>query len=283
MATTTADYALLIDGVDISQYAYNVKDRAGRLHVPGRRGENIVLPGQHGTSYVPGKPFDENAIPLSMWAVGANADGSVPGSGDRRAQCLANLDMLVRLFQKGALISVKQMYTASTGRECYAEVKQAIDFSTMAGATRAEFAVELVVPGAFWRSIAATNQTILTGTSSPATLVFSTFAPSTAPLTGMQFDLLGPATDPVITDTTTGQWMKHSGAVPSGQHWIVDVAAWTATLNGANDIAALLHGGGASFLDLSANVAGPTVTVAGTSFNSSTSLKVTGKQSYLMA
>lgn len=273
---------LTVDGVSIQTYAYNVKNRGGRFRTPERRGSNAILPGIHGRTYVQGKPFDENVLPLTMWALGCETDGSMPSDGKRALQVRENLDALTRMFQPGRLVALQQTVD-TTIRECWGEVVQAIDFTTMAGGTRAEFAVEIRVPGAFWRDTASTNQTVLTGTGDDVTISFSTFGPSTAPLTGMQFDVLGPVTDPILTDPVTGQWVKHTGGVPGSQHLIVDAAAWTATLNGANAIANITHGNGATFLDLSPRSAGPQVRVQGTGKNSSTSVKVTGKNSYLLA
>jgi hypothetical protein len=106
----------LIDDIDLSNYAYNISNRAAGWRTPGKRGDNLIIPGRHGAQWLPNKPFEQGSVSLNMWAVGANEDGTLPLSGDRRQQCRANLDKLTALFgQTSKLLSVVQISSNTFG------------------------------------------------------------------------------------------------------------------------------------------------------------------------
>lgn len=48
------------------------------------------------------------------------------------------------------------------------------------------------------------------------------------------WEVVGPATNPTLTNTTTGQSITWTGIVPNGQSLIIDMAEQTATMAGAN-------------------------------------------------
>lgn len=269
-----------VNGTELSTLAWNVQNRSGRWKVPNKLGENPRLPGVHGALYVPGKTFDENVLTLTMWAVGSNSDGTFPASPSRAVQCRNNLEALMTLFtSSGGLLSLKQYEEDGvTYREALGEVTAAIDVESMAGGTRAEFAVEIKVPSTFWFDSAAINQT-LSVTSADQTLTFTSFNGS-APLVNANFELTGAAASPRLSDPTTGQWVQHTGAIPAAQKWIVDSGLWTATVNAINSIDKLSHGLGATFLDLTPRSGGVQVRVQNA--NGAT-LKVTGKRAWLIA
>lgn len=269
---------LLFDGVELSTFAWNVTSRSSRWGIAGRQGENAVLPGVHGAMYVPGKMFNENTLLLTMWAVGSNPDGTFPSDRTRHQKCLENLEALMVLFTTPGLRPVRQYQADGSIRELFGEVVEAIDISSMAGGSRAEFAVEIRVPGVFWFDAAAINQT-LSVTSADQTLTFTSFN-GTAPLVNANFEVTGPATNPMLIDPTTGQWVQRQGSQAGGVKWIFDSSNWTTTVAGANALATTVHGMGATWLDLSARQAGAQVRVTGA--NGGT-VKITAKRAWLIA
>jgi len=273
---------LTVNGTELSQVAWNVVSRGGRWKVAGRLGDNPRLPGVHGSLFIPGKTYDENTLLLTMYAVGSNADGTFPASPSRKQLCRDNIEALMTLFTQPNLLSLKQYADdGTTYREALCEVTQAIDFSTMAGGTRAEFAVELRVPGVFWFDGVAINQT-LNITSTNQTLTFTSFNGS-APLVNANFELTAGTTQavsPRLTDPVTGQWVQVSPTLSTGQKWVVDSAAWTSTIAGSNVLQSTTHGLGATFLDLTQRSAGVQVQVQ----NANTgTLKITAKRAWLLA
>ena len=278
-STSSPKTGLTVNGVDIQTHAWNVVNRSGRWAIPGRRGGNRELPGLHGASRLTGKPFDENTVVLTMWVVGANHDGSMPENPSRRAQVEAHVDSLGRLFTAPMLTLVQRREDGD--RVLTGEVVKAIDFHSMAGATRAEFGVEIVAASPFWRASSETAQTVVA--SAAGAYSFSSFSDITAPLVEATYSVTGPVNSPVLTDPVTGQWVKLATNVPAGQSWVVNSADWSSTLGGKNAIAVTSHGFGATFLDLTADEAGPRVVLGGTGQTSGTSIRITARKAYLSA
>ena len=87
-----------LDGVNLSTYAWNVKHRSSGWTVPGKTGENVQIPGRHGSFWTPNKTYDEGHLTLSMWAAGCEPDGSMPITADGRTKVRQNLDKLTSMF-----------------------------------------------------------------------------------------------------------------------------------------------------------------------------------------
>lgn len=276
---------LTVNGVELHTLAWNVKNRSGRWRVPERRGADAIMPGIHGSARRLGKPFASNTMVWSMWAVGANANGTIPADKNIAKKCMENLDALSRLFTAPTLVINQTDWTTPDPlvRTCTAQCVSAIDFTSMAGGTMAEFSVELQIPEVFWFDVATTTQAIAVG-SSGNVLNFTNFGAATAPLVNAVFELTGPIQTPRLTDPVTGQWVQLNKNLAGGAVWQVDVGAWTTKIGGANEVASTTHGKGANFLELTPDAAGMKVRVNGASgITGATSLKVTGKRGYLLA
>jgi hypothetical protein len=262
------------DGVSLRNYAWNIRNLGGMLQVPGKRGSNIVLPGIHGEVYVPNKPYEAASGVLSMWVLGCNDDGTFP-SGSRRDKMLANLRALTAMFSKPGLCKLEQE-TPQGWLEALVEVVAAYDFTTMAGATRAEFAIEYRIPQGFWAPSTTVNQTITV--NSPGIYTFSSLSGCTAPLTDLTFALKGPATQPRLEDPVTGQWVQLLYNLPSNQTWTIKGVS--STVNTAPFVNQTIHGGGRTLLDLTPEPLGPRVNVEGVSTGAT--LQVVGKKRFLV-
>jgi hypothetical protein len=114
--------------------------------------------------------------------------------------------------------SISQYYGG--GRRAYAEVVDAIDMSSMAGGTRAEFGVALVIPGSFWEDLTMstvevdlTNGQLLAGQEFDLDALIGGTAPISDAL--ITLDIIGVLTDLVIEDMATGGWLKISGDMPA--------------------------------------------------------------------
>lgn len=106
----------IIDGIDLSNYAFNISNRSAGWKMPGKRGENLVIPGRNGALWVPNKPFEQGQLTLSMWAVGATETGDWPAHGDAARQCRDNLDKLTALFsQSHKLLNVVKVLGKAFG------------------------------------------------------------------------------------------------------------------------------------------------------------------------
>lgn len=94
------------DGFLLSRYAFNIRNRSAGWKIPGRRGENQVVPGRSGSIPLEYGPAEDGVFSAEMWAVGADYDGEMPTSMTAREQCRFNLDVLSRIFGSGRLIDI---------------------------------------------------------------------------------------------------------------------------------------------------------------------------------
>ena len=107
------------------------------------------------------------------------------------------------------------------GEEIYAHI-QSIDLAT---AIRGGLVWDAI--GATWDSIGAIWEA---GGSGGITTVTVDGVDSAEPI----WTVTGPATNPTLTNITTGQTIEWTGTVPSGQTLVVDMDEMTASLEGAN-------------------------------------------------
>ena len=63
-------------------------------------------------------------------------------------------------------------------------------------------------------------------------------------------DFLGPITNPIALNTTTGTEVRFLGSVAAGQHLIIDAGGYTVTNNGANVLTTFTHSGAGPFFTL---------------------------------
>lgn len=220
----TTGETVTANGVLLNTLAYNIRTLSGRLTTPGKRGGNVAVPGRHGAIRTPGKRFDQGQVVLSMWVVGADVDGLVPVSGPARARLFEHVDMLTRLFG-GDTVELVHTLPDGSQRRTVGEVTDTIDFTTTAAGSRAEFAVALTVPGAFWTDPADVTATYTgTGTWQPAE-----FGGATAPMDELAVTFTG-GTNPRIT--SGGVWVQYSAVLAAGQSITLDCATWQLTGGG---------------------------------------------------
>lgn len=235
---------LTIDGIDMQTLAWNIRDRGGRWTFPSKQGTNINVPGRNGTLWVRNKTFDENNITMQMWAVGCNPDGSFPTDRTRAQQCRDNLDKLGRLFSKThALLELVETDDLGAQRRCNAETYQAFDFSTMANGTRAEFAVELKIPAAFWEDMDSISFETAAGITTGTNFEVVGASGGSAPIDDAILKIDGAVTNPKLIDLTTNDWVMYSGTVASGEQWVVDANAWTTVKGTTNLLGDTTHSG----------------------------------------
>lgn len=96
-----------VDGIRLDQFAFNVRNRSAAWRVPSKRGENVIVPGRHGAIWNPRKKFDQGSLVMSMYANGAEEDGTMPTDSTSQQQVRENLDKLTGLFgQTGRQLEV---------------------------------------------------------------------------------------------------------------------------------------------------------------------------------
>lgn len=251
----TTQETLVVNGVVLNTLAKNVSSLTGRLKVPSRRGENITVPGRHGTLRTTRKFYDQGDIVLPMWVRGCDDDGLVTSS---REEFYSNVDQLAKLFNPGdGLLEVVHTLPDGSARRAWAECTEAIDFSVSSGShgfPLGKFSVALKMPSPFW------EETTVTSIDLPVGLVGSVnqLDGTTAPIDDAVFTITGPATNPrveALYNNVTMEnptWFQYSGTVPATKTLTVDIGQWS--LVGSSgytpDYSFLSHKGGANWLTI---------------------------------
>jgi hypothetical protein len=200
-----------VGGVSLDNLAWNVRTVGGRFGTAGRRGSNISLGGLDGSRWRP-KPLAELVQELDMWIVGCNPDGSMPSVVSLQRAVRDRYDLLLRtLAQQHGLTEVVDTLSQ---RRCYAEVQAPIGPSTMAGATRAEVLVPLVIPAGCWTDVAAVSvPAVVTPSGGP--VVLTGLGGGNLPLSGLTVRLTPPGRNIRLT-ASDGSWVLFSGDLPAG-------------------------------------------------------------------
>jgi hypothetical protein len=248
------------DGVDLTRYGYNIELHGAPLSTPGRRGENVIVPGKTGRLYVP-KKLDQRVQTLRMWVINEPA----AGGASSEANMLANLDVLRGLFARDGQHTLRFTFGTDT-RVATVEVLQAIDFIPLAFNQAYRFAVDLLMADPLWYAETLTTVGPVTIASDPQEEKFEnagTYQNERAILT-----LTGPLADPILT--IDGVWVKYTGAVGGAETLVIDCGAFTAMLDSVDVSGNITHGGalcwlpvpaGSSTLTIESGTTGGTVQV----------------------
>lgn len=285
---------LSVDSVSVSQYAWNVTQRGSRWKVPSVRGDNVTVPGRHGSIYVPDKKYDENELILNMWVIGAELDGSVPVSDTQRKQVRENMDTLLHLFtRRYEEVRLSQVLADGSTVEAYGECTEAIDFTSVAGGTRAEFSVAMRLSDPFWQ-----DTSDVTYNSGAAVVVDQQFAltnfdGATAPMDELAFVVSGPATNPELVLLDTGAVIRYNGTIASGTDWRVNSDIWESVTGsaigfvgaGTNVLANTVYSGSTRMFSVHPwrQTGHAVIEINGSGFGANTRLQVKGRRKYMVA
>jgi hypothetical protein len=239
---------------NLTTYAYNVQYLGAGFDVPGRRGENLVIPGKTGRYLTTSKPLDERRVSLSMWV--KDVDPATGGSASE-AQLLANLDALRGLFATGGTGLLK--HTMGTViRQAPAEVVSAVTFEPFGTAPYYRFVVEFVMADPLWRAQSATTAGPTGITTSPQNLTLANNGTYRNEQGTIQ--VTGQIVDPKFT--IDADWVQYTGTVAAGGTLTIDCANWVAT-NGTVDVSGdISHEGDLVWLPIPTGTA-VTLTVTG--------------------
>lgn len=266
MAYTTDEY-WDIDGVSLNQDGWNIATVGGeRYDLPVRRGENIALAYRPGTLHRQKLP-EQRVISLSMWTAGID---NVSGYGsDPVLQWNDNWDTLRRLVWKpnGAQVTLTRRWkltVASTptivAASALAEVSEAMTPS-MTGRARSEFQMTFLLADPYFYGTQVTTPIPL---STPT--VVTNAGHDAAAHAWMQVDLIGPLTNPKLTNATPTPdvWVAYTGSIAAGQTVTLDVGACTATCAVAptNRINLISHSGSRYWMGLLAGTNTLTLTAS---------------------
>lgn len=232
------------DGVSLNTAAFNIRMLSPSEQVPGRRGDNLVVPNRDGRVYR-SKAMDQRVISLAMWLKGETA-----------AAILTSLNTLKALLAKPGERTLSRTVPTATTLTIQAEVVNVIDFTATSHKSYA-MVVEFLCADPFWQGAPAST-TELNIASSPKT--FTVTNAGTATNERATITVAGVITNPKIQ--VGDVWVQYTGTVASGKTLTINCETFTATYDGADATGSITHGGAVAWLRLlpGAN----TVTVTGT-------------------
>ena len=89
------------------------------------------------------------------------------------------------------------------------------------------FTVSFDIPGAFWQDPATTDWAGTVGAASGVVQEVVPLRGGTAPIQDGIYLVVGPATNPTITDAASGRMVRLNQALPAGTNWRVNAGTWS--------------------------------------------------------
>lgn len=237
---------LTVNGIDLAEYATIAESLAGLLTVPRRRGDNLHVPGRHGTLHTTRKLYDENTIVIPFLVAGAKPDGSMPLGSSEREELYHRADELCRVFASDQ-VTLEHTVPDGTTRRLVGEVLDVVSFTRNLGVTPVIASVKVAVRASypFWVDTHTVTSSLTVVTGGAALL--GELASSTAPIDKMSIEFVGPISNPALFAPATGVYVAYDRVIPAGQKLVINTELWTLSPgNGAAwtvNYGVLRHGG----------------------------------------
>jgi len=205
----------VVNGASISNLAYILTDASGAATAPGRRGDNIPVPGRHGELRTVRKPYDVGTVVLLLTVAGCLPDGSVPGGSTEMAEFFARADALLLLFS-AETVTLDHTRPDGSVRRCVGEVTAVMDFTRVGPAPIGRISIAMTLYDPFWADISPVTTGALTWTSGQ-TRTLSAFAGASAPMADLDILITGPANNPEVRQPATSSFIAYDGLIGAGQ------------------------------------------------------------------
>lgn len=211
-----------INGRALGEFAAGVEDFSFLLAVPGRRGENVVVPGRNGAIRTPRKRWDPLDLQIPLWVKGLDPDtGLVPT--DPVSQLHANVKALL-LEVSGETVTLG--HTLDDGTNVQAVAELALDPTVF---TRARSApplarvnLALTVPDAFWFDVDTVTHSFSGATGTTSSL--DEFVGASALMSDLTITW-GPCNNPQFQ--VGDRYVKYNGVVSSGRQLVINTGNWS--------------------------------------------------------
>ena len=206
--------------------SYILTSRTGWEVTPGLSGSNIAVPGRNGEIWR-AKDYAPGRMVLDIVVTHLNSSGVVPGGSTAEKQYQANMDLLMVTLTQQTQILVTKVYDPDglypVTRQNYAEVTALLqpEFIGSESEPSATLTVELTFPNPIWFDLIGRDYVGAANATNNRTLTLTRFEGITAPLDEAIFLVIGPATNPRITDRS-GAWVQYNGTIAAGARWRVN-------------------------------------------------------------
>lgn len=214
-----------------------------------RRGENIIVPYQHGRVFVE-KYFDERKLSFGIAVVGTSA-----------SDLETKMDTMRALFAPRTQQTLAMTREDTTVRNAQATVDKALGVERLSDKI-ARVVVDFTMPSPFFRLSTAIADNTTTINANPTAMVFSN--PGTVEERNPTITLTGPLSNTVITNSTNGCVLTYTGTIASPRVVTITTNSqgeYIATNDlGTNVIGNITHSGSAALMVL--NVGSNTLSIA---------------------
>ena len=164
---STAHVSWEYNGVNLSRHAYDIRALGDPEVIPGKRGENVVIPHRTGRTHVD-KFHDERVLTLTMLVKGTPVGSDTGLTGENLYN---HLETLKTLFAQTGRHTLKVTYPDYSVRQAEVEVVKSVVFEPQ-GPYHYGFAVDFVFPDVWWEAATATTvgPTTISATSQAITV-----------------------------------------------------------------------------------------------------------------
>lgn len=282
-----------VDGFNLSTVAYDIRTWNGLDNIPGVNvsgsgsgtsgGTNglFQMAQTHGEFWYP-QYFTAATKLLTMFVSSNDPNtGAAPTSIDQGRQNFdANLDTLSRIFsRRRKLTNIVRAMSNGTSRLALCSVMSVIE-PQLVPITSGMITVELTIPDGFWRDAADTTLATLAAAFSGRVTALDT---ATAPMNDLEFDIVGPVTNPRITDNESGSWVQYTGTVSAGNTLkIVNSSMSISGVGFTPNIINMTHAGDSNWLTLYPTAPnGVNITFGGSGTTGATQLQIIGHKKFM--
>lgn len=223
------------DGVRLASFGA-VTELDSYLDLPPKRGENIVIPFQHGAHFVP-KMFDQREITFGIEVISESI-----------ADLEQKFETLHALLNTTAQKYLSYLAHDGTTRQALAEVTSQLSPTREGDALVAKIAITFLLAEPFFRDSVLYEQTQEIN-SDPLTYILRNNGSAEELKAHIRLD--GPLLNTVIHNLTTGSTLEYYYSIDAG-HWVeIDCGNFTAIDDlGANKIGYILYTGTPTFMAL---------------------------------
>ena len=231
-------------GLDLSSYAYLVREVSGADEFPNLRGEDAPFTGLPGRRPM-GKLADARRLALGLWVNPLSSGGTLVEPTNRR-QARRNLDELYAILGRRAQQALVRTLPDASARTAMAEVVDVSGFSDPLSGELFGLVVDFALadPYLYGANVVVSGAT----PASPTDLAIT--HPGTVRGGRLVLDFTGPIANPRVTNLGNGQYVEALVTVAAAKHLVVDGAAFTALNDSANAIGSIRHSGAIRFLEL---------------------------------
>lgn len=257
--------------------------------MPGVNLSSVQLPGAHGViPMLGGDTFQPAQFVINMQVWGVDWSGSVPEASSSYAQYDEAIRTIQHLFgNRHALLDIRRVMGDGSAIRADARATDGFAPTPQDNATITQFNVALELPGVFWEDVDAQTYTGTPGATSPHSETVATLTGGTAPVDDATLTVVGPCTNPRISQPDTGAWVSLTGSLAASDVWTVNCDKWTSMVGGTNVRTTTSYAGsGPRFLRLTPTTQTPggarevLLTLTGSGMGATTNLTVTAKRKF---